>query len=68
MKKLIETNYKRNAFHKIKQNNKILCTGEKKLSYIKVIRDKKNKVKTGLFTCWQGYSNKWRKPKILIAT
>ena len=40
----------------------------KEISLKQVIRGKKNKVKTGLelFTCWQGYSNKWRTDKILI--
>ena len=47
----------------------MLCMGEEmqKFPYIYVIiRGKRNKVKTGLFTSWQGYSNKWRKHKILI--
>ena len=28
---------------------------------MEVIRGKWNEVKTGLFTSWQGYSNKWKK-------
>ena len=32
-----------------------------KFSYMEVIRGKWNKVKTGLFTSWRGYNNKWRK-------
>ena len=49
-------------------SKKMLCTGEKKFPYIQVIRGKRYRVKTGVFTCWQGYSNKWRTHKILIIT
>ena len=38
----------------------------RKFPHMEVIRGKWNKVKIGLFTSWQGYSNIWRKHKILI--
>ena len=37
-----------------------------KFLYIEVIKGKPNKEETRLFTCWQGYNNKLRKPKLII--
>ena len=46
----------------------MLCSGEQKwkFPYMEVFRGKRNKVKTGTFTRWQGHSKNLRKHDMLI--